>query len=355
MLYPTFIYHFIFFVAFFFCLLTLNFERRLKNAFLSIFFVMMLFVGGFRGNFTTDYMSYVQIFTFCRLSDLKTVLNSPLDKGYAILNFFVGHISNQSVSIFLITTLFILVPIFCFAKRSKAPFLYVMLYLTIGTFYASFNVMREVLAASFFSFCFYFISRKKIIAYLLVLLLATSIHVSSILMLPFYFILPLKRDKYLFLLTIPVMLGLFIFCNQIFFFFDNLFYDNKFQENELLIGGQTLKTLVLPCFIALFGIASSFFNEEKNTSTTIETHVEKNICFNSVLYWMFFYLLSLKMPILIRYTYFFTPFVVLFLVESFVISNKEKKLVVYSILVFYFVVAYFVYGQYYDSYFFWNE
>ena len=77
-------------------------------------------------------------------------------------------------------------------KQSPIPILSLLLYVLLFRYYASFNIIRQSIAAVVFIAAIPYIIRRQFVSYLLCCLFAASFHLSSLLMILFYFIPKIK-------------------------------------------------------------------------------------------------------------------------------------------------------------------
>src|SRR5690625_6863286 len=74
-------------------------------------------------------------------------------------------------------------------KYSVSVWLSVLMFVTAGSFYASFNISRQIVAVAIIFMGSSFLYNRKMIKYFLVVIFASFFHITSLIMVPFYFIL----------------------------------------------------------------------------------------------------------------------------------------------------------------------
>lgn len=208
-----FLYYFLLFIGLFFCLI---YEKKGKS--LGIVFMLLLtFFSMFRGiNVGLDTYHYYNN-DFANTYEFD--LSSEVSYDYEFLTLFVSSfISSTGLNpraflwfLSITTSLFL----FLAAKRFRVNYLFTFFFFFLLNYYSiSLNQSRQIASAAVLLFAFSFLEEKdkKRFLYFIFVLLAASIHVSSIIFLPFYFVryLKIKINKKSVLLIICLIFGLFI-------------------------------------------------------------------------------------------------------------------------------------------------
>ncbi|MBU3178170.1 EpsG family protein [Clostridium estertheticum] len=307
--------------------------------FLSVCFVIIVFITGFRGNFSPDYGSYEYIFHGYNLYSFKEILFSNLisEKAYAILNKAVGLFSKDVVA--LMTTVAI-ITVFCyfkeFKKYSKYIWLSILLLLCVGSYYTIFNTMRQSLVAAMTFVCAKYIYERKLWKYIISILIVSMFHISTLIMIPFYFILNIKfTKKNAPLLAIVALVGFILMYFNTNFIIDlarRTFYDSYTETSYGISYGTVITTILRPMLIFIFVLLHVRFIDLKD--------IKERVWFNSSICFLVCAILSTKVLMLQRFTYFFLPYVSL-LIPQIISKLKTKKLrIVYCILIIVLVMSY---------------
>jgi hypothetical protein len=161
-----------------------------------------------RYDYGNDYMGYYEI---------HTLLNAGLPAWGA--NDFLFHKLNIAIPNFFVfiglTSLFYIMSIWYLIKNNLKinQYWFAILILLINPylFLIHLSALRQTLALCFFIFAVNFAIKRKLIPYIICILLATGMHASAILLAPLYFLLTEKpfNKKYLFITFL--VLGLFLF------------------------------------------------------------------------------------------------------------------------------------------------
>ena len=137
--------------------------------------------------------------------------------GYIIFNKLIGYISNSYQWLLICVSFLALFPVFLLFRKESDSFEFsIIIYMGLVCFLACFSALRQVCAIGICMIAFYFVKKKKIVPFILFVLLAFSFHSTAILFLlvyPFYWIKINKTGR---LATLIILGGIFIFRNQLF-------------------------------------------------------------------------------------------------------------------------------------------
>lgn len=279
-------------------LYTINRERSnrvlyLSLIFISIIFMTRCFVGwdwyNYYPDFFQDKFAYEKGYRFF----VKSVRAL-----YPNFNFFIGI--NTVIDFLLLG--------YILKKYSKYPVFTLLLYLTINGLSLEIDVMRNVKSILLFLVSIQFIESRNFIPYILLNIVGSSFHVSSLLYIPLYFILNLKIDK-------KLILGLFV--AGVVYYLSNYNFIieivNKLNIERLngyktlfIEGGRGVNIFFLERVIFFFTvyIFQQFINEKDS--------VKYNIFANSAYIGIFIFLyttelsiISLRLFLMFVYSYWF--------------------------------------------------
>ena len=155
--------------------------RMLANPICFWMLALFLFLlAGFRYGIETDYWSYKRIFT--------SGDTNGIEPGFsALIHFCKASISEDfNVFVFLIALLSVLSKCSFFSKL-KNPHFALFLYFCLLYIMAEWNVLRQGFAISFLFFSLHAAKKRKFILFVFFLALAVSMHISSLLFIPMYF------------------------------------------------------------------------------------------------------------------------------------------------------------------------
>lgn len=154
-----------------------------KKVYYYIVVLILILFAGMRFNVGVDYNNYVNLF-----KDIIYGYNIHTEISFNYIVNFINLFNGSYQILFLfysIMTIFFMSKFFHFFSNNKILSIY--LYFSFPVFYlASFNGIRQILAVAIFAYALKFIVKENFLKYFLLILLATAIHKTAILLLPFY-------------------------------------------------------------------------------------------------------------------------------------------------------------------------
>ncbi len=304
------------------------------NILFTLFALLTLvFVSGLRSNIG-DTFFYMHAYKINRI-DWAYIFENK-DIGFGILQMLLQKISmNPQLLIFmtaLITNGLIILVLYKYCRLIEIG-LYV--FITSGLFLTSMNGLRQFLAAAIL-----FAGTKYLIEgnwkkYGCIVLLASSIHMSAIIMIPIYFLVRSKAwSKTTFLLlflSVILVLGFNHFSELLFSALESTQYGHyqSFSEG----GASILRVLVtsVPLLLAYMG-----------RERLRELFPASDVIVNMAVLGVVFMLVSTQNWIFARFYYYFGLYQLILIpwvVQSF--RERDRKLIYFGILIFYFVFFYY--------------
>ncbi|WP_219724957.1 EpsG family protein [Mesotoga sp. Brook.08.YT.4.2.5.1] len=156
---------------------------------------LLTLFSGFRYGIGTDYFTYRNIFLRSRFINYS---RSPYEFGFLFLNKSIASLTEQPVWLFIIcaflTALFAIVALRLLSEEFGWDFeASVFCYVALGHYFASFNITRQSLAVSIILFAFSQFAKNRKIASIILVLLASTIHSTAAIVLPFILLSRLKN------------------------------------------------------------------------------------------------------------------------------------------------------------------
>ncbi len=211
----------------------------------AILGIMMMFRAESVGNDTFEYKQLFYLFNSIDMSNLST----RYEIGYIILNKLLGCISSNPQIIFIFTGAFVAFTFGRFIlKYSTIPWLSVVMFIALQFFDLSMSGMRQILAISILTLAYDQLVNQKLFKFVFIVLIATAMHISSIIFLLFY---PLKKSKANFSFFIRLSMLTII----IYVFFDTIIL-SLFEQ-------------ILPNHIKYFTQSGLSFSNEPKLATAI--------------------------------------------------------------------------------------
>ena len=192
-------------------------ERKNKfclKLFFGILLVMLMFRHRTVGNDTSN---YIHLFENIASTPLRSVQVFADEFGFVLLNKLVSFISTEPqllIAVCSIIIVLLIAPVFIKANQDAG--LTIALYCTMSTFVMMFSGIRQMIAIGIGFVAYHFVKQKKIIPYILCIILAFLFHNSAIMLLLLYPIYYAKITKKWLYAVIPIMTIIFVFNREIF-------------------------------------------------------------------------------------------------------------------------------------------
>ena len=308
----------IYLLIFFVVLISVKLNNTKKIGAFDIFILLLLiFVAGLR-NVGTDYMMYKYIYFNPTVSSADKV-----ELGFKLLINIVYYFFNEKYYIFfLICSAISIIPIFMTFKKNCTYFGFALLvFISLGFYTLSFNIVRQFIALSIFIYALKYIRDKKLIKYIISIMVAILFHTTSLVVLIAYFFGNAKINKknLIFIFLILLMSG-FLF-NPIFNFVVNNISIYKMYANYSGVDAGIGTYLVN--FIYIIIILFNILNYDKITKNNFD-----KICVKISTISVAFIILSLQNILFARLIYyFFIPAIIPFSnIFDFFKDCKTKKI-----------------------------
>ena len=250
-----------------------------------------------------------------------------LDPGYRIVEKFVQVFTNDyQIFLIIIAVLFFTSMGVFLYKFSSDPYLGYILFSTL--FYSFFAITghRQTIATAIVVFMGTFLIKKKMfIPFLIITLLASTIHFSCLCFLPFYFISKIKINKATLLMYWAGIAGAFVFRNQLFSFLQSIIGYEDYKQTE----GARVNTFLFVLLIV--GVVVTFFHKKLLEGDNCEI-VQMSI--NALMLACFFCPLILINENTMRVVQYFSLFLMIILPELiFIFSKKTDRTIIKMIFV----------------------
>lgn len=195
--------------------------KKNKSIYLVFAFGILLFFHAFRDPYSLfDIPEYAEAYKEALGYSWQRVLTEPFyslkcETGFRIIIKGIASLFSSYQMLFVITSIFL---IYCFfnATRNYSVFycISVMVFMT-DSFAQSLFMLRAFVAIGILLLSFPFIIDRKIIPFLLLNLLAMSVHLSSVIFFPVYFLYGIKNTKLLWTTFICFGAALILYFNSI--------------------------------------------------------------------------------------------------------------------------------------------
>lgn len=185
--------------------------------------VILFFFHAFRDPFSlVDTPEYAEAYKEALGYSWQKVFNESYSSlkselGFRLIIKGISCLFSSYQMLFVITSGFMIFSVYrAIQKYSVFYWISVMIFV-VSSFAQSLFLLRAFISICILLFSFPYIIERKLVPYILICILSMSIHVSSVIFLPVYFLYGIKNTK--FLLTIFVVVGIFflLFFNDIIF------------------------------------------------------------------------------------------------------------------------------------------
>lgn len=294
----------------------------------------LILVSGFRGGSIGDTGAYKHAFVTNNFT--WDYVMSHENIGFGIFQMIIKEFTNDPQILLFISALITnALIIYVFYKYSRMIELTLFVYITSGFFITSMNGLRQCLTAAIIFAATKFIIEGSWKKYFLVVMLASTIHQTAIVLLPIYFIVRrkawTKMTFLLILMSVIIVIGFNQFMEVLFGALGDSHYGEYKDFNE---GGANVIRVAVegtPLLIAFFG---------REKLRNIMPH--SDIIVNMALFSVVFMIISTQMWIFARFSIYFSLYQ--FILISWVVKlfkNSNQRFIYYSILVLYFVYHYY--------------
>lgn len=159
-----------------------------RKSFWTPLLTLSLFSGVRSYQVGTDSVNYTRAFRE-QMSTYSFRFNENVEYGYQLLQYTLLNFTYNYFWLFFLSAFFIVFSFLTIIKRYSINYwLSVYLYLTLGSYAFFFNILRQGIAVSITLFAIPYLLEKKLVKFICIILVASQFHISSLALLPFYFI-----------------------------------------------------------------------------------------------------------------------------------------------------------------------
>lgn len=238
-------------------------KTELNRISIGIIFLILTFVAAFRYGVGTDFYSYYKNNNWIN----RFEEGNYSDPGFTVFSIVCDFLFRGQKGAITIGAAIVTIALFVFtiAKHGENNSISIFLFIFAGCFLGMFNGVRQYLATAILFAGYRFVVDKKPIKWLLVVLLATSIHITAILMFFIYFLCNLKCDwKLVFIYFVLAIVLLFAY-EPLFNLVGALKQDTIDTSDVYMSGTVNRLRIVVQCvpMIMLFFLDKTKLNEDK--------------------------------------------------------------------------------------------
>lgn len=261
-------------------------------------FPLFLLIGFRHYSLGNDTYTYLHNFSVLIDTPWNEVTDaSEMEPGYLIFAKLLTYITHEPLVYQVICASIYYLAVFSFCNQlERSPFLTLFFFVTLGVYTFMFTGTRQCLAMSVCLFAFYFIRKRKIVFFLLLVALAYAFHHSAALFVVAYFIYGRKINVFYISAYAILSIASIVFLDRIQVFLNNLLdydYDVEYTANGEVFF-LALAALTIASIIITFSYRSLTFGGRG--------------CINIAIIALFFWVLRLFTRIAERPSYYFLFF-----------------------------------------------
>lgn len=215
--------------------------------------IALFIISAIRYNVGYDYPMYSYWYERARITVPAGISTWKQEKGFLLTIKYMADAGLSERYMFAGIALVIAVLFtYLLLRYSSKPWVSVTAFLIFGLYFNSMNFMRQFVAALIISIAFRYVWEKRPLRFLALILFASTIHVSALIMIPFYFLLKLRLNWKLLCGFSALGAAALIFSQQILAFVTTYFYTqyDTASDKELLTGTPPIYAI----FVAVFFI-----------------------------------------------------------------------------------------------------
>ncbi len=229
--------------------------KSTRVIFITMCFIELAFISGFRSwNIGNDTQAYINVFILS--GSYPELLKSHMEVGYLIFNRFL-HLFTSNPQVLLITTSIFIIGAWLktFYKYSIALLFSVLLFVILE-YSTTLTMIRQEIAIGIVLLSIPFIIRRQLFFFALMVILATSFHISAVFAIILYFLYNLSFNTKYVLIALTSTLVIFLFLVPILDIIINITGRYGSYKGNILLGEETrvaslVKTVVqfsITCF-----------------------------------------------------------------------------------------------------------
>lgn len=183
------------------------------------------------------------------------------EHGFSTFVWILGRLKLDPQSLIIASSLIIssCVMVF-FYRHSKDSLVSVLMFICLGSFTFAMNGMRQAMAMSICLLSYAFVEKRKIIPFILTILLATMFHKTALIFSVAYLINFIKPKLSNMVIFVAALLIFFVFQDNLIEIFDEV-ANKDYSDGESLDGGGIITVLIYIGGIVLYFLGIKKFND----------------------------------------------------------------------------------------------
>lgn len=168
-----------------------------KAVYLLVVGVCFTLIAGFRYGIGYDFFSYQRMFERVIATSWGEVIKIGYEPGFVVILKLISQFTTDGQMMYVIMSGIISFA-FClfvfFYIKDRDVWISTLAYITLGFFYGTMNLVRQYFAATLCLYAIHYMKKRKIIPFIIFVILAAAIHKTALILLPIYFIANIKPN-----------------------------------------------------------------------------------------------------------------------------------------------------------------
>lgn len=318
-------------------------NKKNSNIYTYVILIFLFLFAGFR-DITVGNDTYEYVRQFNSLSGISGILNnieiSRYEIGYVALCTIIKTFTNNYTVLLSIVSAFYLISVGRFInKYSQNKWLSIMVFYLIGNYFLIFNIIRQcIVICILLNSIDYIISNKKK-KYIISMLVATTFHISSVVLIPLVFIREYKLNIKQHIRILIITIALILVFDKLMLLIVNILpqYKSYYMESIYSEGGVRLASIVNIIVIGIIMLICKIFSGKKykNLNNSERNNIE-NVYMNlfelMTIINVVILILSLQFNLLDRISEYFTSILIVYLPNSISRLGKYTYLIGYIVI-----------------------
>lgn len=188
-------------------------KKLSKILFIASVSIHLIIIQGFRSiSVGGDLINYLEHYRLIQSADnvIEASQFGRFEIGYNLLTYILGDLGLSFQNFMTLTSIFNIVILgYILYKYSKLPYISYIFFLIIGVYDFQFSGLRQSIAMTWILLSFQYIVSKKLLKFLLTILLAVSFHVTALPFIIIYFLVNTRIRQY-YKYLYPILFGVLL-------------------------------------------------------------------------------------------------------------------------------------------------
>lgn len=252
----------LFFTLSFYGINKLRYNEKVEKLLLFLLFLMLFIVSAIRKHVGTDYGTYLYYYSGI---ENKIYDGEGMEIGYFYLNKITKYLFGGEYTIFIVTSLIIIGLVYLTVKKfSVDPLLSIILFMCIGFYIESFNIIRQSIAISLIFYSYKYCETK--FKWIISILIAALFHRTALLVIPFFLIAKMNLQKKHYEIIIIVGVFLFLSYGRTVVYLTNIIEGFSDYKDSIFVtqGANPIRTIIsISILVFCFSAYEEIMNDKK--------------------------------------------------------------------------------------------